>query len=232
MRNLFIIILFTSLGFSNQILSQTDCLPKQLGCTAVQSFTATVNIPAYPNCPITLTYDLRICQGVSQISNVVIQSIPYGNPGCNQLLTDVLSFVFGGNQVQLQVFLTTFWSAVETAIADQLWQLTLQGAIANGTASILKCNGGFTTFTASFYRGTCVSFCFGQSKEGGLKISQASCGTTCCKKSKNYCLNDQGQVQITESVQQLNPGECFTQSLPSCGEGNLFQSPCFDLCQP
>lgn len=217
--------------FSFSATAQTDCYPNEFGCTDIETFSITVTIPNYPDCPISVNYDLRICQGVNQIANVTVTAIPFGDPGCGDFLSDLLGVIFGGDQLATERLLTYVFAEIETAIANNLWQETLDVSIANGTTALLQCGQGLTTFTSSFYRGSCVSFCFGRNDEGALTISQISCGTTCCRKNLNYCLGEDGEVVITESTEQVNEGECFTFDLPQCPKGSLFQSPCFELCE-
>ncbi len=230
---LFANIIFAFMLSTSSLFGQTDCFPNEFGCTDIANFTETVTIPNYPGCEITVNYDLRICQGVSQIANLTVTAIPFGDPECGSLLSDIIGVIFGGDQLATERFLTTFFAAVETSLSDLLWQQTLDISIANGTTALLSCEKGITTFTASFYRGSCVSFCFGRDEEtGALQISQISCGTTCCRKNISYCLGPDGEVVIEESTEQVNDGECFQFELPQCPEGNLFQSPCFELCEP
>jgi len=223
--------IFLSLSLSMSVIGQNNCLPNTLGCVDVGITTNTIFIASHPTCPITLTYDLRICAGVFQISNIRNVLIPF-NQDCNQLLTELFSAFFSGNPLLQQTTLSAFNLDLETAIANLIWQQTFNSSLASGTTGLLRCNGGITLFTVSFYRSACASFCVGKSVEGGISITQALCGTACCQKNINFCLDDNGMVQTTESIAQITPGLCITSNIPACGEEAWFQSPCFPICQP
>ncbi len=229
-KRAFFILFSLSCGV-NLILSQTDCFPIQKGCTRTQSFTAVIEVADYPECPISVSYDLRVCQGVSQIANVSVLAIPFGTiPQCSDVIVDLLQAI-GGTSLQLETFMTRFWSSIESGISDQIFQQTLQAGQTNNTLPLLYCGSGLSTFTAAFYRGSCVSFCFNQDDRGALSVSQISCGSTCCVEKKTYCINPStGNTVISTIVEQVAPGECISITPPSCQGNTIFQSPCFELC--
>jgi hypothetical protein len=207
------------LGFitaSLTIYSQTDCFPNQPGCTEIATdLQDVIVLPNYPGCPITVTYDLRVCQGESQIANVSV-GLPDDGGACGVLIMDALEALFSGNQLNSETFLKNFWSAVETEIADILWETTLASVGTN--TQLLYCSDGLTTFTAGFYRGSCVSFCFSRDPElGDLNIDLVSCGQTCCVKRRAYCLDPSTEeLVLVETTEQVNEGECILLDRPEC----------------
>ncbi|MEM1323284.1 MAG: hypothetical protein AAGG75_23665 [Bacteroidota bacterium] len=208
-------------------VSEAQCPPAEPGCTPTQTFTATVNTPNYPDCNLTVTYDLRVCQGEFQIFNIRIVT---GTGDCFDFISDVLGIFFGPDPTLLnqERFLATLIEQIETEVANQLFD----AAVAAGPAILYNCNSGLNTFTAKFYRGSCVSFCVTRNSEtGAIGFVPLSCGTTCCVKRTVYCLDDAGNVQVDVTVDQVIPGECFTLPRPTCPAGSLFQSPCFELCE-
>ncbi|MEM1323286.1 MAG: hypothetical protein AAGG75_23675 [Bacteroidota bacterium] len=219
----FILLLFF-LGSSYTLSFAQDCPPPQAGCTTVASFTTVVEIPSYPNCPIAVNYDLRICQGEFQIFNISFLDDVF----CGPLNMDIMEIFFGSDVTALEQeqFLAKLISEIETVIADRIFS----SAVSAGPIALYKCEGGLTTFTASFYRGSCVSLCV-VGGGGGPTFVPISCGTTCCVKRIEYCLDANDQTVTTTTVEQVVPGECFAFALPQCPPGSLFQSPCFELCE-
>jgi len=182
--------------------------------------------PDFPSCRLTIEYDLRVCQGEFQIANVSVSIGQVQDVECD-LNFSIFNNFFGGSQLDLELFLLSFWSGIEEQIANSIWEETL----ASGSTAILEC-GNFDTFTAGFYKGSCVSFCVGMRPNGTLTINQQSCGRTCCVERREYCLDPvTGETVIEISTEQLIPGECIFLDLPVCRGESLFQSPCFAVCE-
>jgi len=229
MKDFKILLIVGFLMTSLSIEAQTDCLPEddQALCTDIQeNIVDIVEHPDYPGCPLTVEYDLRICQGEFQIANLSVLEIPFGSDECGPLVSDVLGAFFSGDQLRLERVLTNLWSGTEEALADLLFS----EAVDDGPLALFYCGTGLQTFTAGFYRGSCVSSCVSVNENGGIKIDQVSCGTTCCVLKREYCIDPEtGEQIIAESTEQVNPGECFLFKTPECPEGSFFQSPCFEL---
>lgn len=201
--------------------------PDKLCVDEISRFTLFTTHPDFPSCRLTVKYDLRICQGEFQIANVSVSIGQLQDPECN-LNFSIFNNFFGGSQLDLERFLTSFWTGVLDQIADNIWEETLN----SGSTALLECGNNVNTFTAGFYRGSCVSFCVGMRPNGTLNINQVSCGQTCCVERRSYCLDpNTGEAVIEITTEQLNEGECFALNLPACREGSLFQSPCFELCE-
>lgn len=231
MKDLKLLLLLGFLIASISVYAQTDCLPEdQIGeCNQIrENLVDIVRHPDYPNCPLKVEYDLRVCRGEFQIANLRILEIPYGSVGCGPLVSDVLGAFFSGDQLRLERVLTNLWSGIEEALSDLLFA----EAVAGGPLALFYCGTGLQTFTAGFYRGSCVSTCVSVNEKGGIKFDPVSCGTTCCILKREYCIDPvTGEQVISESVEQVNPGECFLFERPECPEGSFFQSPCFELCE-
>jgi hypothetical protein len=151
--NLFLIVLFSGSG---ALSAQTDCLPEQADCAAVSNLTALVELPKYPGCVLEVSYDLRVCQGVVQIANlgVTFSEDLFSNPECNSLFGPIFSAVFGNDPIIAQSVLASYWSSLETELADQIFQELVGGA---SEPAIYNCGGTFNLFVVAFYRGSCIS---------------------------------------------------------------------------
>jgi len=207
-----------------------DCFPKPFGCTDITTYNATVEVPGYPGCEIGVTYDLRFCQGVAQIGNLSITSISFSE--CADLISDFLDVIFNGTELQQERFFTVLYADIETSIVNSIFQEVYDSAVANNTLPLLYCNGGVTTFTASFYKGSCVSFCTGMGKDGTFTVTQVSCGELCCVKNISYCINQKtGEVETEVSTEPLTSGQCSPFPSGQCPKGTINQSPCFELCE-
>lgn len=231
MKDLKLLLLLGFFISSLSVYAQTDCFPEndQVLCTEIiKNLVDIVEHPDYPGCPLTVEYDLRVCQGEFQIANLSILEIPFGSEECGPLVSDILGAFFSGDQLRLERVLTNLWSGTEEALADLLFA----EALAGGPLALFYCGTGLQTFTAGFYRGSCVSTCVSVNQKGGIRFVPVSCGTTCCVLKREYCIDPvTGEEVIAESVEQVNPGECFLFERPECPEGSFFQSPCFELCE-
>jgi len=88
MKNFKFLFTFGILLYGFKIFAQTDCLPDQQGCTPVAvDLQDIIQLPDYPGCPISVTYDLRVCGGESQIANVSI-GLPDDGGACGILTMD------------------------------------------------------------------------------------------------------------------------------------------------
>jgi hypothetical protein len=187
-------------------------------------------LPKYPNCPLTVFYQVRFCGPVAQITNVSISFDAFGNAACGKLFEDLFSASFIGPPAASALFFTNFWSSIETEISDAYFESVITGT----PPDAWNCsNPNRRILTASFYRGACLTFCVGKDPKGQLKVSTGACSSTCCVKNISYCTDDLGNPVITESTSLMPGGSAcsFTPPSDSCPEGTLFQSPCIEFCK-
>lgn len=228
-RHLF---LFAALLLSTLFLHAQSCPPSQSGCTDEQIFNTTVVPQGYPTCTLNVSYKLRICQGEFQIYGLSVTQV---GVGCTQFITDLFSLFLTNepDAIAQGRFIRTFFRSVYTQIGDQLFAI----AVAGGPVDLYLCDNPNTqTFTASFYNGSCTSICVGRNNlSGSVVITPVNCGATCCKYSRTYCLDPVTlQPVVKEKTEEVNPGNCFSQTKPECvpqkGVTPFFQGPCLPVC--
>ena len=216
---------FLIIGLFSTVSIAQQCPPDQPGCTDWETFTATVSIPDYPECTLTVNYRVRVCQGIFQIADISFFTDVFA---CGALISDAFGVFFGGDQLAQERFNARLIAQVETEISNQLFEQARAGI----PDALLLCGSGLETVTTNFYRGSCVSFCVSRDDDGSIGFNSISCGRTCCVKSIVYCIDPvSSQTVTTETSEPLNSAECFSLPIPSCPGNSLFQSPCFALCE-
>jgi hypothetical protein len=212
--------------------SAQACPPNQVGCTQEAVFNTSVVPKGYPSCTLTISYKLRVCQGEFQIYGLTVTQL---GTGCTQFLTDVLNLFLATepNAIAQGEFVRTFFRSVYTQIGDQFFQI----AVDSGPAGLYFCDNPNTkTFIASFYNGSCVSLCVGRnSTTGSVVIDPITCGSTCCKYKREYCIDPKtGEKKVVETTTEVVAGNCIGQTKPGCTIKSevtpLFQGPCLPVC--
>ncbi len=216
---------------SNAAIAQTSCLSDEPGCSEVLTTTSVVSVPNFPDCVLGVEYKVRVCQGVSQVYDVQIQS--FDGEQCEEWILYVLDLYFVQGELAYQSYIRKFNKAIGNQILDEIAQ-----TVANQQdPTTYYCGTGVKTITGSFYPGGCVSQCIGQLPNKKLVYRQVSCsGDLCCGFSKIYCVdpNTNQPVVLEEKTEQVG-GACKSIALSDCPEIDgvvwKLKSPCFPTCE-
>ncbi|MGE5355332.1 MAG: hypothetical protein ACM3PT_03770 [Deltaproteobacteria bacterium] len=172
----------------------SSCKPSGTYCTSyfIRDTIAVPNFCDY----VQVKYYLWVCPDGISFSD--FEAIPLG--GCDSLTNSWLYLSNGELDHQLELFNYNASLIVEKELMSLLV-----------TQYQIKCSGG--QFISSFYRNICYRWCvqFITDPRGVVFTSTVKnyCGDKCCKRTTKYCLEDNGQVQISDTVfSEVGNGVC------------------------
>jgi hypothetical protein len=171
----------------------------------------------YKDCPIKYHYEYRVCGDEIQIRGISYE-MDTRNGRCNMLIAFIASECFNGvpasdgelEYSQWMLGAECFWFKLFEYTADSLFKqfydgiLYLNGGDSAATNEALSCDSPDSrSLHVSYYMGGCAAHIFysyadvnGNIKYTGAMIDCTD-GFACCKRSRKYCIKDNGEWQIT-----------------------------------
>ncbi len=189
------------------------------------------------SCKAKVTYDLWVC--FSDANNVIVayvvfdnfHAVPHDDGGCDSLLLAWKTLADNGDTATLKGEMIKFRKKARDAVE---W-MEMERYVTT-FKTVFDCNNKDYFAYTEFYEKTCVKWCVrfisfpfnGGSLESNWWYS-IPCGSLCCRKTTQYCWDDnQQKVVKKESVVEPVGGNC-TETSAKCKSGYI-EFPCFGLC--
>lgn len=211
-----------------------DCVPPELETpthpcynTSMYTITTNLTLPQYPNCTFTVEIDVRICYDyLGRPVNYLIFDWRWINNifDCSDLLNDAIAAYQNNNFTS---FITLFDNRMLIAIENYF----IQQAIQSGGSAFYYC-GSSTPLNIGYYQSGCYRFCMGTDANNQWAIRKTLCGTNCCQRITEMCINPQtGQIVKTTTVTSLGSCTSITPQSGWCNLNNATTTDCIQLCE-
>lgn len=197
---------------SSQSFSQTisQCNPGDCPTSAFNSASTTFTMPGFPNCPITIFYLWRNCNGRQEIE---IQGLGYNNPVspfCSSFIAWLYDPLHGFDNQNL------LWSTARQKVAEKIF-IDLYATLSAPAKFLLQCPNGYLNY--DFYTSVCNHYCsYDDSYHGMIVWAQLPCSIThCCQVTYKVCWNaTTSQMDVIKTTTQTGGSTNCEITAPAC----------------
>ncbi len=210
-----------------------DCIPPEYDhwCNPNnwQPFTTTVFLPDYPTCPITVTGLTNHCNargGYQWIVKDLTFTGPWGSPECHDLISDVFDIIINGTPEEQEAFFNHFYNM----LYDEYAKKFVQYLASQYPRETIRCGFSIANPVVEFFVESCykVCVCGSGAPEDPYTINKNPCGNGCCKRSYEWCLDEDNNLVINQTVTPLS--NC-TETIPtSCNLLTCEETQCLMWC--
>lgn len=188
-----------------------DCPPgnNTAGCTGPSSFSMPITVDG---CEFIVTANFRICFAGIRVIGIIVEDMTWV-PANTQACTDLFEEIDVLPPSQKQAALDDLHAQLSLLLEQSLVNSVLINVVA------IPCGSPNANVTTSFFERDCRAWCLDGTDVGGggFQLSYVPCGSSCCERKSEYCIDPAGNlVTITSNVERVGEIEQCTAPQSGC----------------